>query len=477
MPKVSIIIPYQDVENYIERCLWTVANQTLKDIEIICVNDASTDYSVEIVKRFAQEDKRIKMLTTPEKSGQGYARNMGLKVATGEYVGFVDSDDWINQEMFEKLYNKAKEGNSDITMCQCFLYDDQTEEYSFNDYYDLKNLEKYGENTFHPYDTKDEVLDINVVLWNKIYRRKYLENTGEKFPEGFIYEDLPFFFGTYLKAERINVLWERLYYYRQNRKSSTMQNIDKKVYDRIPMVSLTYHKLKQTEFYKEKEIDILSWIIDDIFHRYTVLEEKYYKEYFYMMKKLFQSFGIEGDDKYKLATCYCFEEYCSILKNNYFDFWKFLIEKYKLANKKVKLAQHERNLTIKEYEDNVDNLKKQYQEESDFKVKVKLDEQFLFLEGKRKYELDCLYSEMHDKLVGQEYELKKWQSKSVKEACEKVKNEYEDKLKEQEILFEHALRVQKEYYENGYFIVKIGIKIQKKIQLLQNKLNKLLKKN
>lgn len=480
MTNVSIIIPYRNVENYISQCLESIINQTLKDIEIICINDSSDDKSLEIVKEYALKDNRIIMLQTPEISGQAYARNMGLEIAKGEYIGFVDSDDWVELDMFEKMYNRAKLNNTDITLCKSVLYDDKTKEYTHNPYYDLEPLKHYTTGVFTSFDTKNEILDINVVLWNKIYKREFLENTGEKFPNGFIYEDLPFFYGTYLKAERINIIWESLYYYRQNRQYSTMQNIDKKIYDRIPMVSLTYDKLKKASFYKEKEVEILSWIIDDIFHRFTLLDEKYYKEYFYMMKRLFQSFGLEGDEKYKLATCYCFEEYCSILKNNYFDFWKFLIEKYKLANKKVKMAQHEKNLFVQDFtaenERKIEELNASWQKT--IEDKEKHWQAFVEEENKRhKEELDNLYWSMNDKLVQQEYALKKWQAQSLREREEKLTADYEWKLKVQQDYCNKALLEQKEYYENNFLLVKIIIKTTRKIMQIKNKIKKILKKN
>ncbi len=480
MTKVSVIIPYHNVEKYISQCLDSVVNQTLGDIEIICINDASSDNSENIVSEYASKDFRIKMLSTPKMSGQGYARNMGLKIATGEYIGFVDADDWIEREMFEKMYNRATIQNTDITMCKATLYDDKTNEYIQDEYYNLKPLEKYTSESFSAIDTKDEILNINVVLWNKIYRREFLLSTGEMFPEGFIYEDLPFFFGVYLKAQKINILWENLYFYRQNRKYSTMQNVDKKVYDRIPMVSLTYDKLKQAPFYQEKEVEILSWIIDDIFHRYTVLEQKYYKEYFYMMKGLFRSFGIEGDDKYKLATCYCFEEYCSVLQNNYFDFWKFLIEKYKIANKKVRAAEHERNVFMQEYtqehERKIEELNIGWQKALD-EAKQNWNEFFEKEKENHKKELDELYWKMNDKLVEQEYELKKWQAQSTRELNEKLTADYEWKLEQQKMHYQQVLIDQKNYYENNFLLVKMSIKFNKKKSQIKNKIKKIFKKN
>ncbi len=503
MTKISIIIPFQNVENYITKCLSSVVNQTLKDIEIICINDGSKDESYTIVEDFAKNDNRITILNTNKPSGQAHARNLGLKVASGEYIGFVDSDDWIELDMFEKMYNKAKSEYTDITMCQAKLYDDKTNEFSQTDYYDLKNLEKFGNSVFSPYDAKDEILNINVVLWNKIYKREFLEQIGETFPEGYIYEDLPFFFGTFLKAKRINIIWESLYYYRRNRKFSTMQNADKKIYDRIPMVSLTYNKLKEAEFYKEKEVDILSWIVDDIFHRFTLLEEKYYKDYFYMMKKLFQSFNLEGDDIYKLACCYCFEEYCNIIKNNYFDFWKFLIEKYKNANKKVKLAQHERNVAIKDLnkfweekeEKDIKALKEKIEDEKskDFELKLEnekikyenekteLEKQYKLgyksLEDKKNDEINKITSEYKTEISIQEKKLKKLLSESIREEKELLKKEYDKKLEKQKAQYKKALKMQQEYYENNFLSVKIIIKFQKFLKQLKNRVKKIFKKN
>ncbi len=465
MTKISVIIPYHNVEKYIEQSITSVINQTLNDIEIICINDFSTDSSEEIVRKYAQNDSRIKMLSTNKLSGQAHARNMGLDIAEGEYIGFVDSDDWVEAGMFEKMYNKAKLHDTDITMCLAKLYDDKTKEYSQNDYYDLKNLEKFKENSFNCYDTKDEILNINVVIWNKIYKNEFLKTAGEKFPDGFIYEDLPFFFGTYLKAKRVNIVWDWLYYYRQNRIYSTMQNIDKKVYDRIPMVSLTYNKLKEAPFYKEKETEILSWIIDDIFHRFTLLDEKYYKEYFYNMKKFFSGFDLTEDEKSKLDVCYAYEEFLNILKNNYFDFGKFLIEKYKTTNKKIKTILHERNIIIKEINDKwqqyYDKEKESWQE---------------YIDNEKK-EHENYVKSLNIQMIEQELALKKWQSKSLREQEEKLNADFKWKLQNQKYMYLIALKKQKDYYENSFLSVKINLKIKKFIGQAKNKIKNIFKKN
>lgn len=118
MVKVSIIVPFFNTEKYIEKCLNSLVNQTLSDIEIICVNDGSTDNSMITVRRFALKDSRIKIIEQ-QNLKQGAARNNGMKIAQGEYIGFVDSDDWVDLDYFERLYNAAKKYDSDIAL-RCF---------------------------------------------------------------------------------------------------------------------------------------------------------------------------------------------------------------------------------------------------------------------------------------------------------------------------------------------------------------------
>ena len=488
MAKVSVIVPFHNVEKYISKCLTSLIYQSLEDIEIICINDASTDNSKNIVQQYLENDKRIILLNVDNVSGQSYARNLGMEIASGEYIGFVDSDDWVELDMFEKMYNKAKSVDSDITMCQAQLYDDKEQTFYTNDYYSLKSIEKYGDKVFTPEETKDEILNINVVLWNKIYKREFLQNTLVKFQNGYIYEDLPFFFEIYLKAQRINILWEAPYYYRQNRQFSTMQNSDKKVYDRIPMVERTYNVLKQAPFFEEKKTEIISWIIDDIFHRYTLLEDRYYEDYFAKMKEFFQKIELTPEDEQELAKSYCYDEFKNILERSYYGFWNFLVEKYKTSNKRIKAAEHKCNLDIIAIKEYLEQYKKEANEEKnrieewwknhcEEEVKKKIDEQFHYMEARKSEELKAAYEEWHSKLVKQEYELKAWQAESVKQVTEKLKADYEWKLEEQKQQYQEALIKQKEYYENNYLLVKIILKFYKKVEQLKNKIKRIIKKN
>ena len=327
-PKVSVIIPFNNVEHYFEECLESVVNQTLKDIEIILINDASTDNSRQIAEKYVQRDERIKLLDVDTRKGQGYARNRGIEIASGEYIGFVDSDDFVKEDAFEVLYSAAEEDDTDITMCMACEYDDINKTYIYSDYYSMTALNYFEGRVFSAEDTKDIVLNMNVALWNKIYKRTYLQNIGEKFPEGFIYEDLPFFFGTYLPAKRIKFVNKCLYNYRVNRKNSTMQQFNNKILDRLPMVSLTYEKLKSFAYLDEIRNRIQGWIIDDLFHRYTLLKENYHKEFFFQMKKIFQGLEIENPDDAFWKTVYHFKGYLLVMNNTFDEFNQKVFNEY-----------------------------------------------------------------------------------------------------------------------------------------------------
>ena len=147
------------------------------------------------------------------------ARNTGMKYATGEYIGFVDSDDWVDLNMFEKLYNNAKSHNSDIVMCPIRIFDDTDQEANYDyTYFNLDCLsEDFNNSVFNYKKTKDFFFRICVTAYNKIYRTNFLENINAEFPEGLIFEDNPFFYKTFLNAKRVSLIREFLYFYRAQR--------------------------------------------------------------------------------------------------------------------------------------------------------------------------------------------------------------------------------------------------------------------
>ena len=185
-PKISVIIPMWEVKDFLERCLDSVVNQTFKDLEIICVDDGSTDNSLEIAKRYADKDERIQLIHREHSAGPGAARNIGLDRARGKYIGFVDSDDWIDLDFYEKLYNAAEKHNADAACCG------------------IKRPHKDGRTPIRFKIEKEELLSSTAEKYsklqlpvksyscNKIFRRAELERQKLRFPEGVLFEDTEF---------------------------------------------------------------------------------------------------------------------------------------------------------------------------------------------------------------------------------------------------------------------------------------------
>ena len=177
MAKVSVIVPVYNVYDYLDKCLNSLVNQTLQDIEIIVVNDGATDDSQSIIDKYTNEYSNVKCYIK-ENGGLSDARNYGMPYATGEYIGFIDSDDYVDLDMYEILYNKAVEDDSDIVECNLH--------HTYSDYEDDEIGVKI-------YDKKEMIMNGRSVVWNKIYKRDWLMETGVIFPKGLIYEDVNFF--------------------------------------------------------------------------------------------------------------------------------------------------------------------------------------------------------------------------------------------------------------------------------------------
>ncbi len=196
--KVSIIIPVYNTARYLPRCLDSVINQTLKDIEIICVNDCSIDNSLTILKDYASKDNRIKIIDLKENSGAGFARNRGIEQAKGEYLGFVDSDDFIDLDFYEKLYKKALETDADIVKSN--LKNIGWNKFVSNQYYNIK-------------DVKENKLKLNHIP-TTIIRKKLLLENNIRYPENLkCAEDSVFEVYVSNIANKIEIVEEVCYYY------------------------------------------------------------------------------------------------------------------------------------------------------------------------------------------------------------------------------------------------------------------------
>lgn len=209
--KLSIIVPVYGVEKYIDKCLNSLVKQSLKEIEIIVVNDGTKDNSQKIVDKYVKKyPDKIKSYIK-ENGGQGSARNYGLKKASGEYIGYVDSDDFVEKDMYKKLYNKAKENNYDIVVCG---------NYNVSEDYQNKNIDAFINN----YNTDlENIFFGKMAVWNKIYKRDILIKNKLEFKEKVWYEDLAFTLKAIMNSNTFAFIDEPLYDY-LIREGSTMNN-------------------------------------------------------------------------------------------------------------------------------------------------------------------------------------------------------------------------------------------------------------
>ncbi len=216
MSKVSVIIPVYNTEKFLRKCLDSVCNQTLQDIEIICINDCSTDGSSEILREYAGKDNRIKLIELFENGGAAKARNIGIDIAHGEYIGFVDSDDFVDLDFYEKLYKKAVETGADAVKGKLYLYDINTNKVYLEAWIDINDSVKKNKANFY------------FTFTTAIYKSSLIKEYNIRFLEGLIHFEDPYF--TIMAAihyNKLEVIDDAKYYYINNPNSTSRKNITK----------------------------------------------------------------------------------------------------------------------------------------------------------------------------------------------------------------------------------------------------------
>lgn len=240
MKKISVIVPVYNVEKYIDKCLNSLVNQTLKDIEIIVVNDGSPDNSQAIIDKYVKKYPKLVKSFIKENGGQGSARNLGLEKATGKYISFVDSDDWLDENALLEMYNLAQKDNSDIVICDMI---DHYEDGSTKNY----NCTKY-----------DSVYKVSPSACNKIFKKSIIGDI--RFLNGEWYED--FNFTTKFLMQNVKISTISVGYYHCNaRRVSTMSNNNSlKNLDMITVIEDLIAYSKSHNLYDE---NVISYLIFD----------------------------------------------------------------------------------------------------------------------------------------------------------------------------------------------------------------------
>ena len=301
MYKISVIVPVYNVETYLRQCLDSIINQTLTDIEIICINDGSTDTSPDILKEYESRDSRIRIISQ-ENKGLSSARNRGLEVAVGEYIYFIDSDDYLDVNALDELYSLSKDKDLDLILFKLANFDDEGNvDYNYSNMPFLLDIPK---DVFTYRDFKDDLFRVDVTAYTKFFKRELVSDM--RFPEGLIFEDSAVYLDYIINAKRICFL-DKCLYYRRIRDDSIISKASKNHADIIEIYEIINGKLIECGLYDELKEDFFARKTDIIYYRFNSINPKY-KDYFY--KKMKENFLSHNDEYENVLNQDKIPDYC-----------------------------------------------------------------------------------------------------------------------------------------------------------------------
>ena len=325
MVEISVIIPVYNVEDYLRECLDSICNQTFDDIEIICVNDGSTDSSPEILNKYARKDSRVKIISQ-NNQGLAASRNNGYALAQGKYIYFIDSDDYLKKDALEKLYNNAISNDSDMVLFKFQKVDDFKNVHKRGVAFRIDNIlgdVDYDNLTFTYRDVKKQVMNSAFSACLKLYKKEFIDTLDFTFPVGLNFEDVPVHVMVMIEAERISFVPESLYNYRSN--PNSILNSTANGFDIFKVIDMVEDYLVKNNRYDEFEDEFIFFKIAQIL---LYLKSEKSEEYFTKTKEEFEKITIKNE---KTLRKYDIKHYNLVLNSeNYEDYVK------KINNKNVK---------------------------------------------------------------------------------------------------------------------------------------------
>jgi len=294
--KISIIIPVYNVEKYLRKALDSVINQTLKDLEILCINDCSPDNSLEILKEYQNKDNRIKIINLEENHGQGYGRNLGIEKATGKYIMFLDPDDWYTPDACEIAYNKISQNNNDFVLFEYCNFFEEDNTWTVEDLYSKTFQNVNNKNNINPKEL-DFFFFFNAYTWNRIYKTSFIKEHNIRFSTARFGEDTRFLAMVLANATSFSFIEKPLYYYLQ--KSNNQMTLDYTKH--WPLVIENHmNNLEYIKTFNNKNItkNYLTYSIDSIlfwFKKFSYINRKIEKPYYAKMRSAFKKIKKEND--------------------------------------------------------------------------------------------------------------------------------------------------------------------------------------
>lgn len=302
MPKVSVIMPVYNGEDYLKESIDCILEQSLKDLELICVDDGSVDSSLEILNEFATKDDRIQVYHQ-ENNGGGAARNLALTKATGKYLYCMDADDRLELNALKELYDIAEEKNLDFIIFQSINYAEDTGEYYHNTTYDMNEFADFvGDKVFSCDDLGDWIFKINVTPWCKFYNLDFVKKSGAQFAEGLIFHDNIFFWEILFNAKRMYFYRKCLYIRRRHSASSTGAG-DERFASTITINNMIINLFMKYGYWQKYRKRLYNRKVQLVFMRYKMVHDEHKPFFFEEAKKDFtKMIGHERYDEFMKCT-------------------------------------------------------------------------------------------------------------------------------------------------------------------------------
>lgn len=320
MTKVSVIVPVYNVEKYLRKCLDSLVHQTLDDIEILVINDGSPDQSQAIIEEYESSYPNLKGYVKPN-GGLADARNFGLQYATGKYIGFIDSDDYVEIDMYEKLFEKAEKEQADLVVCDLeYVWEDGSKE----------PMRMSGLNKIEGKSERSALFTSPLFAWNKLYRREFLLKSGLKYSVGKWYEDIPVTVPLFALANRVTYVPEVMIHYLQRGTSIMGSGYDQRMYHIFDQMKFIYHYYQEHGLLNQYREEIEYLFVEHLmlYGAFRFLRTNHYKELcsmsFQVMKEYFPQY--RSNSFLKIFS----------LKNRLFimtlnpwtmSFWKWVLER------------------------------------------------------------------------------------------------------------------------------------------------------
>lgn len=297
-PKVSVVVPIYNVEKYLNECVDSILAQTLKDIEVILVDDGSPDNCGEIVDEYAAQDSRV-VAVHQENGGYSKAVNHGIDLAKGEYIGIIESDDWIEPDMYEKLYADAKKYDTDVTKGNFYYYNPILREEDRNVVW--KNprhvdLAYAPEGAFHITEWP-RLVGFHSSIWSCIYRAEFVKKI--KIPEtaGASYQDFPFMIDVMTRAKRISIVKKPFVHWRNEPSQGNSTSAKgQKLLLMAKNTETSLKILKESGYYEQLKEPFMAQAVWANFAFFNTIDKKYKEEYYTRLKKIFSE--VENDKKF-----------------------------------------------------------------------------------------------------------------------------------------------------------------------------------